>query len=197
MLWAFRVRKTTHHGFSPDGKNFWSTANGVLTAHIEWLTGVDQATPYHLCSTYTGLWVLVVVQLSWLGGRVLVAQVVWLPASSLSSATHLITSIFLSMRHDALSSQHFRSLVHLWKAKETNCQLCTGTYLPSGICHTAQQAVPSYWGTTSCTTYPLHKTSVTLIPQEEIKEQVINIHVMLTTFTWQSHARGLVLLRPT
>ena len=113
-------------------------------------------------------------------------NVVWLPVTT-SLFTflyfHLITSKFLSMRHDALSSQHFRSLVNLWKAKETNCQLSTGIYLPSGICHTAQQAVASYWGTSSCTTYPLQKTSVTLIPQEEIKEQIINIHVMLTAFS--------------
>ena len=58
--------------------------------------------------------------------------------------------IISSVRHDALSrlifiNQHFRSLVCLSKAKETNSQLCTGTYLPSGICHTAQQAVASYY----------------------------------------------------
>ena len=39
--------------------------NRVLTAHTEWLPGVaTEAFQSHLCSTYRGLWGLVVVRLS-------------------------------------------------------------------------------------------------------------------------------------
>ena len=54
----------------------------------------DWGIQYHLCNTYKGLWGLVVVWLSWLSGRALVASARsrclgfnsrWLPAFSLSS----------------------------------------------------------------------------------------------------------------
>ena len=41
MVWAFRVRTTTQHKFFPDGESFPTTPKRVLTAHTEWLLGVQ------------------------------------------------------------------------------------------------------------------------------------------------------------
>ena len=74
ILWAFRVRKPLSMGSFLMERIFRSTPNRVLTAHAQWLPGVWLRHQYHLCSTYRGLWGLVVVWLSWLSGRALAAQ---------------------------------------------------------------------------------------------------------------------------
>ena len=46
----------------------------VSLPHICYGRGIAWGIQYHLCSTYRGLWGLVVVWLSWLSGRALAAQ---------------------------------------------------------------------------------------------------------------------------
>ena len=62
--------KTTQHGFFVMEKLFWLTHKGVQTAHTA-RSVTYIAIQYHLCSTYKGLWGLVVVLLSWLRSRAL------------------------------------------------------------------------------------------------------------------------------
>ena len=74
LLWAFKARKTLSIGYflmekkcsgQPLTEFWWHILSGCLVC--------DWCIQYHLCSTYRELWRLVVVQLSWLGGRTLAA----------------------------------------------------------------------------------------------------------------------------
>ena len=76
--------------------------NEKAGSHRESNPVCNWGTQYNLCSTYRGLWGLVVVLLFWLNGRALVAQArcpgfdsQWMLAFSLSSIFCLITSKFI------------------------------------------------------------------------------------------------------
>ena len=115
--------KTTQHGFFPDGENFSGRPLTEFWRHI--LSGCqmcDWSFQYHLCSTYRGLWGLVVVRLLWLSGRALAAQARGILGStpgdcrlfSLSSIFAL-NSFISSVRQDALSRSFlicFRACKH-------------------------------------------------------------------------------------
>ena len=97
---------------------FRSTPNGVLTAHTEWLPGVQLRHQYHLCSTYRGLW------LSGCCGSVaehwrLKPEVSWvrLPATAgfftflyFRLITSKFTQIFVEEHAHAAPRQHFNQL---------------------------------------------------------------------------------------
>ena len=62
------LHKKSTGKFSPSGKNpCWVVSHSKCSEH-------EAFGSYHLCSTYRGMWGLVVVWLSWLIGRVLAAQ---------------------------------------------------------------------------------------------------------------------------
>ena len=72
----------------------------------------DWGIPYHLCSTYRGLWGLVVVRVSWLSGRALPAQAKGVLSSTPGGCRPfstflyfcLITSKFINFQHKARCS---------------------------------------------------------------------------------------------
>ena len=74
----------------------------------------DWGIRYHLCSTYRGLWGLLVVRLLWLSGRALAAQARGVLGSTPSSCWplyfRLITSKFLYFQHEARCSEHSSTL---------------------------------------------------------------------------------------
>ena len=79
MLWKFRVKiplsmciSWWRKIFSQPPTKFW---RHILSGCQVCNWGIQ----YHLCSTYRGLWGLVIVQLSWLSGRALAApEVSWI-----------------------------------------------------------------------------------------------------------------------
>ena len=79
--------------------------------------GCDWGIQYQVYSTYRGLWELVVVQLSWLSSRALVAQARDVLGSTAGLFTflcfHPITSKFLSFQHKARCSEQRTCSIHV------------------------------------------------------------------------------------
>lgn len=76
-LWAFRLKKALSMGSFLIERILWSAPNRVPTAPSYWVAarfGTEAFSSYHLCSTYRGMWGLLIVCLSWLSVRALVAQ---------------------------------------------------------------------------------------------------------------------------
>ena len=68
----FRVRKNTQHGFFPDGENFSQSSDSTYWVAARCANEAFSTTP--AIHSSRGLWRLVVVRLSWLSGRALVAE---------------------------------------------------------------------------------------------------------------------------
>ena len=116
---------TTHHGFFPGFlvPNWRHILSGCqfATDFCDW--GIQ----YHLCSTYRGLWGLVVIQLaepwrlkpevSWVDSRWLLA---W-PFSSICTSQYLITT------HSRLQLQNTRTYIAMQGETCTQCAYTVGT----------------------------------------------------------------------